>query len=145
MIETLVIATDGSTSVKRAVTVGADLADRFDASIHALYVIDADEVDAAPVEVRDDLRDGLADRSSGAFAEIPETADQVTTEVRTGRPAVEIVRYATAIDADVVTIGTRGRHGEHRLLLGSVAEEIVRRCPMPVLTVRQLTDGSGRS
>jgi nucleotide-binding universal stress UspA family protein len=37
-----------------------------------------------------------------------------------------------------VALGTRGRHGENRLLLGSVAEAVVRACPVPVLTVRQL-------
>jgi hypothetical protein len=35
-------------------------------------------------------------------------------------------------------MGTRGRHGENRFLIGSVAEQVVRSCPMPVLTVRQL-------
>lgn len=145
MIETLVVATDGSASVRRAVTTAAELADRFDAAVHALYVIDEDEVDAAPADVQDDLRSGLADRSEAAFGDIPDTDQSVTTEVRTGRPGVEIVNYVDAIEADVVAIGTRGRHGEHRLLLGSVAEEVVRRSPVPVLTVRQLTDGSGRS
>jgi len=50
----------------------------------------------------------------------------------------EIIDYAGKHDADLVATGTRGRHGEHSFLLGSVAEAIVRRCPVPVLTVRQL-------
>ncbi len=143
MIDRLVLATDGSASVQRATAVAIDLAERFEATIHALYVIDEDEIDAAPEDVRDELRDGLEDQSSGALGSIRASADtDITAEVRAGRPPVEIVRYADEVEADIVAIGTRGRHGEHRLLLGSVAEEVVRRSPIPVLTVRQLADAS---
>jgi nucleotide-binding universal stress UspA family protein len=62
----------------------------------------------------------------------------VITAVREGDPAGKITDYAREHDADVVATGTRGRHGEHRFLLGSVAERVVRTCPVPVLTVRQL-------
>lgn len=142
MIETLVLATDGSESVRRATYVALDLADRFAATVHVLYVVDEDEVDAAPEAVQDELRDGLEARGDEAIASIPDLTDQsVKTVICTGRPATEIVQYAEDQDADVVAIGTRGRHGEHRLLLGSVAEEVVRRCEVPVLTVRQLADG----
>ncbi len=143
MIDRLVLATDGSASIERATAVAIDLAERFEATIHALYVIDEDDLDAAPADVREGLRSGLEDRSTGALGMIRDEADTaVAAEVRTGRPGVEIVSYAEEVDADIVAIGTRGRHGEHRLLLGSVAEEVVRRCPIPVLTVRQLANGS---
>lgn len=140
MIETLVIATDGSASVKRAVTVAMDLAERFGASVHVIYVIDADEIEAAPESIREELREGLENRAPDVFDELSQVSGSITTSVRTGRPAVEIVSYAEEVDADIVAIGTRGRHGEHRLLLGSVAEAVVRRSPIPVLTVRQLSD-----
>jgi nucleotide-binding universal stress UspA family protein len=52
-----------------------------------------------------------------------------------------VIDYADTEDADVVAMGTRGRHGENRFLIGSVAERVVRTCPVPVLTVRQL-DGT---
>jgi len=68
----------------------------------------------------------------------------ITIEAREGRPAAEISKYAREIDADVVAMGTRGRHGENRFLIGSVAERVVRTCPIPVLTVRQLTDEDPR-
>jgi nucleotide-binding universal stress UspA family protein len=64
----------------------------------------------------------------------------VVTAVREGEPADEIIEYAEEYDADVIATGTRGRHGDHAFLLGSVAEAIVRRSPIPVLTVRQLSD-----
>jgi len=132
MFETIVVATDGSDSVSRAVTAALDVADRFDATVHALSVVDTGE-DAA------DRRDELTAHAEDALKLVDGETDQpVETTVREGEPAVEISAYAAEIDADLVTTGTRGRHGENRFLLGSVAERVVRTCPVPVLTVRQL-------
>lgn len=139
MIETVVVATDGSESVRRAVDVALDLAGRFDAEVHALSVVDAGEVESAPDAVREDLREALTERGHEATEEVRQrAATQVTTVVVEGRPASEIADYAREVDADVVAVGTRGRHGEHRFLVGSVAERVVRTCPVPVLTVRQM-------
>lgn len=144
MFERVVIATDGSASVERAVDVGIDLADRFDASVHALYVIDEGEVAGSPDAVTDDLAEALETAGEEALAFVSDRAtatiadDAVETAVREGDPAAEIVNYARDVDADLVATGTRGRHGEHSFLLGSVAEAVVRRSPLPILTVRQL-------
>ncbi|MDY6818432.1 MAG: universal stress protein [Halobacteriales archaeon] len=140
MIDSLVVATDGSESVERAVDVAVDLADRFEAAVHALYVIDKSEIDSAPESVEQELRSALEERGEAALATVEERASgPVETVVRTGRPAAEICQYARETDVDVVATGTRGRHGENRFLIGSVAERVVRTCPVPVLTVRQLT------
>ena len=145
MFETVLIATDGSASAKRAVQAALDLADRFDATVHALYVVDSGEVAASPDEVRDDLERALATAGGRALTFVRERADGATqadddvlTVVREGDPADEIVRYADESAADVVVTGTRGRHDEHGFLLGSVAEGVVRRSEVPVMTVRQL-------
>lgn len=139
MIDTVVVATDGSESVRRAVAVALDLARRFDAAVHALYVVEEGEVESAPEPLREELRAALADQGQAAVAAVHEAADhEVTTAIREGRPAAEIAAYAREHDADVVATGTRGRHGEQRFLVGSVAERVVRTCPVPVLTVRQL-------
>jgi nucleotide-binding universal stress UspA family protein len=53
-----------------------------------------------------------------------------------GDPAEEILRVAQAVKADLVVLGTHGRTGLGRLLMGSVAEQIVRRAPCPVVTVK---------
>ncbi|MFA9416996.1 universal stress protein [Natrinema sp. HArc-T2] len=149
MFDTVVVATDGSDSVKRAVDVALDLANRFDADIHALSVIDASEVDASPEQLQDEFRTALETTADAALGTVEERADrEVMTAVREGRPAAEICAYAREVDADVIATGTRGRHGENRLLLGSVAERIVRTSPVPVLTVRQLdpeADGDDES
>ena len=143
MFDTVVIATDGSGSARRAVEAALDLAARFDATVHALYVVDEHEVETTPEEVREALERALATTGGRALSFVLEAAEdesdeELVTAVRQGDPATEIVAYAEEHDADVVATGTRGRHGEHAFLLGSVAEQIVRQAPMPVLTVRQL-------
>jgi nucleotide-binding universal stress UspA family protein len=139
MFDSVVVATDGSESVQRAVDVALDLAKRFEASVHALYVVDASEVESSPESVRDELRSALESESENALSAVVDRAStDVTTAVREGRPAAEITSYAREMDADIVATGTRGRHGENRFLVGSVAERVVRTCDKPVLTVRQL-------
>ncbi len=139
MFDTIVIATDGSESVRRAVAVALDIAETFDAEVHALYVVDSGEVDSSPERLREEMRDALHERGEEALETVrAETDRDVTTAVREGRPAAVIGDYAREHDADVVATGTRGRHGENRFLIGSVAERVVRTCPVPVLTVRQL-------
>ncbi len=138
MFDTVVIATDGSESVERAVGVALDFAARFEATVHALYVVDSSEVDSSPDGLKRDLHDALEAQGETALAAIARGDSEVVTDVREGRPVPEISAYARDHDADVVATGTRGRHGENRLLLGSVAEGVVRTCPVPVLTVRQL-------
>ncbi|MDL5362108.1 universal stress protein [Halalkalicoccus sp. NIPERK01] len=143
MFDSVVIATDGSESGQRAVDVALDFAARFGATVHALYVVDSAEVDASPEGLREDLHDALEKQGERALEGVREAAGgEVITSVREGRPVGEICAYAREHDVDAVATGTRGRHGENRLLLGSVAEGVVRTCPVPVLTVRQLEDGA---
>jgi nucleotide-binding universal stress UspA family protein len=141
MFDRIVIATDGSESVSRAVDVALDLATKFDAEVHVLYVVDAGEVESAPERVREDMREALTEDGEAALEAVATTADRdVVTAIREGNPASVIGEYAREQDADVVATGTRGRHGENRFLIGSVAERVVRTCPVPVLTVRQLDE-----
>ena len=140
MFDTVVIATDGSGSAQRAVEAALDLAAKFDATVHALYVVDSGEVESTPDDVRDVLERALATTGGRALTLVREAdgPGDVVTAVRDGDPAAEIQAYAEEIDADLIATGTRGRHGDHGFLLGSVAEEVVRHAPVPVLSVRQL-------
>lgn len=138
MFDTVVLATDGSASAERAVTLALDFADRFDASVHAVYVLDASDIAGAPERVRDEVRDALRTEGEQALEAITERTEDVTTTIREGTPAAEICAYAEELEADLVVTGTRGRHGDHGYLLGSVAEAVVRQSPAPVLTARQL-------
>lgn len=146
MFETVLIATDGSASAERAVGVALDFAERFDASVHALYVVDAGEVASSPDEVRDDLERAMATAGGRALTFVRETAGgaedpasgdgDVITAVRAGDPVTEICRYAHEQNVDAVITGTRGRSSPG-FVLGSVAEGVIRRANPPVLTVRQ--------
>jgi len=145
MFDTVVIATDGSGSAQRAVEAALDLAGKFDATVHALYVVDPSEVESTPDDVRDVLERALATTGGRALSFVREAATDdgeadadVVTVVREGDPVAEIRTYADDVDADLIATGTRGRHGDHGFLLGSVAEGVVRNAPMPVLSVRQL-------
>jgi nucleotide-binding universal stress UspA family protein len=144
MFETVVVATDGSESVSRAVDCALDLAARFDATVHALYVRDEGQIETLPDRLHDDVRNALDEQAESAIDAVVEASEavdgpaEIETAVRAGQPAKRIVGYVREIDADTVAMGTRGRSGEHSFLLGSVAERVVRTCPVPVLTVRQL-------
>lgn len=144
MFETVVVATDGSDSVSRAVECTLDLAWRFDATVHALYIINESRVDPLPEELQDDVRSALDDLGIEAVEKVIQANEslddpvELETSIRVGRPAKQIVGYVRDIDADALAMGTRGRSGKHSFLLGSVAERVVRTCPAPVLTVRQL-------
>ncbi|MEF8821532.1 MAG: universal stress protein [Halovenus sp.] len=142
MFETVVIATDGSESVKRGVTAAIDLAERFDGTVHALYVADSRTVEDSPSEIQSDVETAIQEAGEEALSYVEEQAgdEEIVTAIRDGTPAEEIIDYAESVDADAIAMGTRGRDGEHAFLLGSVAEAVVRHAPMPVLTVRQLEE-----
>ena len=150
MFEEVVIATDGSESAQRAVRMALDFAARFDACVHALYVVDETELQGSPDEIQAELEQALEDAGGEALSFVREQTagetgnDCIKTAVREGEPAGEIIAYAEECDADLIATGTRGRHGDHAFLLGSVAEAVVRRSPVPVLTIRQLSEDEQR-
>lgn len=80
-------------------------------------------------ERTEELLNGLAERAA-------DHAGPVDTEWVAGRPAREIVSFADEADVDHVVMGSHGRTGFDRILLGSVAETVMRRSPAPVTVVR---------
>jgi nucleotide-binding universal stress UspA family protein len=85
----------------------------------------------------------LLDEQETLATELFETAREIAgedrlvdTELLSGRAASEIVRFAEANAVDEIVMGSHGRDGAARLLLGSVAETVVRRSPVPVTVVR---------
>ncbi|WP_224267956.1 universal stress protein [Haloprofundus salinisoli] len=139
MYDTILVATDGSDPSEAAVDRALDLANQYDATLHALSVVDTRVY--ADVDIRSepvfDLLEAQAQETVDAVAEAGTTANvSVVTAVGHGSPASAIVDYASDHDVDVVVVGTHGRRGIRRVLLGSVAERVVRNCPVPVLTVR---------
>lgn len=141
MFGTVVVATDGSDSAKRGIRTALDIADRFDADVHGLYVIESEKSSQQSAEDREAFQESRRAAGDDALSFVRDEAGDrpVTTAVREGDPAPEIIGYAEDVEADAIALGTRGRHGEHAFLLGSVAEAVVREAPIPVLTVRQLS------
>ncbi|GAB6880194.1 universal stress protein [Halorubrum gandharaense] len=141
----LLVPTDGSPEGERAVAHALDLAAVHGAEVHALYVINTASYAGMPMETSwegvDDLLRADAETAVDAVRELAdERGVDVTTAVVDGSPSREIIRYAEGNDCDVVVMGTHGRGGIDRLLLGSVAEKVVRGSAVPVLTVRVSED-----
>jgi nucleotide-binding universal stress UspA family protein len=87
----------------------------------------------AEVETRGHVAD-LVQRYTSTHGAIG--VERIAVYTTTGYPAERIVALATAIDADVIVLGTHGRTGLKRIVLGSVAEEVVRRAPCTVHVIR---------
>lgn len=140
MYRRILLPVDGSGTTERALENAVDLADRYDAEIRVLYVVDA-AVFANDVETGTIVEEfeSAGERIVGEVAERIRDAghDHVTADVVRGTPHREILEYVDDHGIDVVVMGTRGRTGLDRYLLGSVTEKVVRLSPVPVLTVRE--------
>ncbi|APW97509.1 universal stress protein UspA [Halobiforma lacisalsi AJ5] len=138
MYRHILVPTDGSDPATRAVEQGIELADRFDATLHVLFAADVDErtpldlSGSQPVEsVREhgrQLVEGVAERAPDSVA--------VTTSVEDGDPREVILEYIDDNAIDVAVMGTHGRRGIDRLLLGSVTEHVMRNADCSVLVTR---------
>jgi nucleotide-binding universal stress UspA family protein len=127
-IREVLVATDFSEIAEEAVRAARQHAERFGARLHLLHVLETAEGDAG---------ERLARLGQGPGATIP-----VLVRAPAGDPAHEIARYAREHGVDLIVIGTHGRTGVSRALLGSVAERVIRTAPCPVLAV---PPGAGRA
>jgi nucleotide-binding universal stress UspA family protein len=141
MYDHVVVATDGSDAAERAGYLGLEIAERYGADLHVVYV-----VDTTTYGLRDAPRSivGLLEEAGEtAVAELAaEARDRnlpVTTDVLRGVPDEEIVAYADGVDADLITVGARGRRAEADGFLGSTTARIVGRSGVPVLTATSST------
>lgn len=143
MYRRILVPTDFSATSRFAVSRACALARQFDAEIHLVNVLPL--LDLGPVATdmpavsRMDLEERwvrAARDELDAVARESRVPVPVTSEVARGHPFVEIVRYARAHQMDLIVMGTHGRGAVEHMLLGSVAERVVRKAPCPVLTVR---------
>ena len=145
MYDTILIPTDGSDVATTAARYGLALAERFDATVHVLSVVDPDRFVTDAVGDVDDLisrqRARLHDRARSVVDRIAaESAVAVETHVVEGRPSAALASAIDDYDADLVAMGTHGRSGVDRYLLGSLAERTLRTAHVPVLAVRTPVD-----
>jgi nucleotide-binding universal stress UspA family protein len=141
MYDTILVPTDGSDAANTAARYGVELAERFGATVHALSVVDPDRFVTDAVGEVDDLverQQELVERR--ASAAVDRVADRSTAPVEThvveGRPATVLADSIANYDVDLVAMGTHGRSGVDRYLLGSLAERTLRTSHVPVLTGR---------
>jgi nucleotide-binding universal stress UspA family protein len=141
MYDNILVPTDGSEYADHATEHALSLAERFDATVHALRVVDiamlagpfnAGGVDTAFVDrVRKQARTDI-ERVENRWG-VP---DRFRGEVRDGTPSTTILSYVDEHDIDLVGMGTHGRTGLRRFVLGSVTEHVLRASSVPVLAAR---------
>jgi nucleotide-binding universal stress UspA family protein len=136
MYHDILVPTDGSDGVEPAIERALDLAEQYDATVHALYAVEAvPGMDHGAEQ----LIGALQAEGERATTDVADRARErglaVETAVRVDSPHRAILDYADENGVDLVVMGTHGRTGLDRVLLGSVAEKVVRLAPVPVLTV----------
>jgi nucleotide-binding universal stress UspA family protein len=140
MYDDVFLPTDGSDAVRPVVEHALSLAEPFDATVHAVHVIENTDR-MLPAGTLNVVSDAFHERGKEAVDWVAERAEerglQTTTAVRRGEPVREISTYAEAANVDVVVMGTHGRSGVGRMVAGSVTERVMRRCSRPVLAVRR--------
>ena len=139
MYDRVLIPTDGSTASEGAIERAIDLANQYGATLHALYVVDAgtySSLEAAADVVADELRAEGTEAVEAIAARGADSGVAVETAVETGVVHRAIVDYVDRQEIDLVVMGTHGRTGVGRFLLGSVAEKVIRTADVPVMTVR---------
>jgi len=138
MYDRILLPTDGSEASDRAVAQAIGLARETGARLHVLYVVE--DIPYAPEMMDDEVESQLRETGEKVLSSLRERADEagieVVAELREGAPHAAILEYADEADVDLVVMGTHGRSGLDRYLLGSVTERVVRTADVPVLTVR---------
>jgi nucleotide-binding universal stress UspA family protein len=135
----ILVPTDFSETSKSAVKEGVDLARRFKAGLILLYVGDRVVTEVAtefPLGLEESLLDAERERLLKILTPAEEAELHPEFVICAGRPAQEIVRCAKEREADLIVMGTHGRGGVNRMLLGSVAERVIRTASCPVLIIR---------
>ena len=142
-IRQILAPTDFSDYSKEAISYALELAQTFGAKLSLLHVV---ELPPYPIEglvpstLRGDLLDDLERQASAELAQVLPQAQnaqiEVTRSVVIGSPFRKIIETAEAEHVDLIVMVTHGRTGLSHLMVGSVAERVVRTAPCPVLTIR---------
>ena len=143
-IKRLLVPTDFSATSDRAVSYAIEMAARLGTSVHLMHVVgersdaslypDGHFIELATLRHR--MIEDAETQLAGLAARFVGAGVVVTTHVMFGNPASSVVQQALLRGMDLIIIGTHGRSGVAHLLLGSVAEQVARTAPCPVLMVR---------
>ena len=147
MYENILVPTDGSEAARAAVDQAVDIASKYGGRLHAVYVIDIDATNVTlGTEQVERIKHGKIDEmpelkaravdATGYVADV--AADHgvdVEEHIRVGYPVRSIRRFVDDHDVDLIVMGSHGRSGLSRVVLGSVSEKVLRQTHLPVLIV----------
>lgn len=144
MYETILVPTDGSQGADAVVEHAVDIASRYDATLHVLYVVDVRMNPISTEMDRDEVIQSIDQSGERPTTPILDQAEQrmipATEAIRLGVPHEIIREYAEKEDINLVVMGTHGRSGLEHTLLGSTTERVVRTVDLPVFTIPLNTD-----
>jgi nucleotide-binding universal stress UspA family protein len=140
----ILIPTDFSDVSEAALRYGLMLSGRLGSSLHLLHVLEDPLSNTAlaqgyalPTDFIQQVERNARERLGKLLTEKERVTFRAEGTIREGSPFVEIVRYAREQQIDLIVMGTHGRGPIAHMLLGSVAEQVLRKAPCPVLVVRQ--------
>ena len=139
----ILVAVDGSSCSNKAVKLTVDMCSQFGAEMHTIFVISEIVVDnfkklgdKGAKEVIDKLKGEGRKYFRDAKEQAKEVDIKVVEVLKAGFPADEIVTYAKKSKVDLIVMGTHGKRGATRPLIGSVADRVIHLAPCPVMVVR---------
>lgn len=135
----ILIPTDGSKANSIAVEKGLSLARLLGAKAKILFVVDTTTfIDLPPDDLVTNITSHMKNKGEDVLDDIEERADEVGVDiersVKEGHPAEVIIEESS--ESDIIVIGTHGRSGFSRLLLGSTAEKVIRHAECPVMVIK---------
>ena len=141
MYDDLLVPTDGSEAVDRALDHAIRLATDHDATVHALYVVDRRIATASSGDLHDEVVADLEAQGESAVAAVADRAADAGLDVEThvveGTPDTEIVGYADERDVDVIVLSPEGKSPRERIQsLGSVSDRVAADANVPVFLIK---------
>jgi nucleotide-binding universal stress UspA family protein len=139
--KTILAAVDGSANAARVVSMAARLTRSMpQATVHLIHVFRTSRLDRARMGTPEGNADMIADAKEQLEAHVRaarrQCRAQITGHFSLGEPAAEILKLCEGLDADLLVVGTHDYVGFERFLLGSVAENLMRKAGCPVFVVR---------
>lgn len=139
MYDDILVPTDGGDDVDRVVDHALDIATNHDARIHALYVVDTRSFLTLDEETVEEVVSELVETGEAATEAVVDRAESAgldaVAEVRRGNPSEVVLDYLYETDGDLVVMGHHDEQ-DQRAMLGSVAQKVVSKSSVPVLTVQ---------
>jgi len=137
MYDHILLPIDGTESLSQVFPHTLDAAKRHEATVHLLYVVDDRAFLTLAESMREDVLDELhaeGDRALDAERKFADEGIETTTDLRRGDPVEEILDVVADTEIDLVTMGTHDDDSQESVV-GSVSQKVVKRSPVPVLTV----------